>query len=136
MNECRFYYTCPSCSGWCQNKQPQKSCVDFLESARDHAQSNIDESNRIIKYIKERETEPRYIDIILDAHEGDALQVVILRMRAIAEKLGEPVKCKFSDKTITSGMSDYEIYKLFDYDEDYLNKMLRPIWIKENDNDA
>lgn len=33
MNKCINYDKCPSCSGWCNNKQPSGECIEFLLSA-------------------------------------------------------------------------------------------------------
>lgn len=35
-NKCKYYDTCPSCSGWCNNKQPDSLCVDFILTAYDN----------------------------------------------------------------------------------------------------
>ena len=33
VGKCVNYDKCPSCSGWCNNKQPNGECIEFLLSA-------------------------------------------------------------------------------------------------------
>ena len=43
MTKCKYYDTCPSCSGWCNNSQPSEKCVEFILTAYEQKSKIIDE---------------------------------------------------------------------------------------------
>ncbi len=40
MSNCQYYDICPSASGWCINRGPEKECVPFLLTAVKKLSSN------------------------------------------------------------------------------------------------
>ena len=40
MSNCQYYDICPSASGWCINRGPEKECVPFLLTAIEKLRSN------------------------------------------------------------------------------------------------
>ena len=41
VGKCKYYDTCPSCSGWCNNRQPSVECVEFLINAYEGLKERI-----------------------------------------------------------------------------------------------
>lgn len=41
--KCKYYNVCPSCSGWCNNCEPNGDCIEFILSAYETKSKIIDD---------------------------------------------------------------------------------------------
>jgi len=51
--ECKYYKTCPSCSAWCDNRQPSEQCVEFILIAYDKSEKERYMLQRMIEIMRE-----------------------------------------------------------------------------------
>ena len=56
-NICPFKERCPSATGWCFNRQPEKDCIRFLETHLDLVNQDLVNTEELIQIIKERNNE-------------------------------------------------------------------------------
>lgn len=41
--KCKYYNVCPSCRGWCNNREPNGDCIEFILSAYETKSKIIDD---------------------------------------------------------------------------------------------
>lgn len=54
---CSEMSLCPCATGWCNNKQPNTDCIEFLATAISARAKEISNASGIIEYIKNNEME-------------------------------------------------------------------------------
>lgn len=54
---CSEISLCPCATGWCNNKQPNTDCIEFLATAISTRAEEIRNASGIIEYIKNNNTE-------------------------------------------------------------------------------
>ena len=101
MNKCINYDKCPSYSGWCNNKQPNGECVEFLLSAYE----NLCEVNtKLEKYNSELCIEMVVLlnELSLVKKENETIEELTEQLRiknkyAILANLANKIKEKTND---------------------------------------
>ena len=68
--KCINYDTCPSCSGWCNNRQPSGECIEFILSAydniKDYSEKLCEESAELSREVDSLKYRLKFLKYIYD----------------------------------------------------------------------